>query len=75
MRLRSEADLDTLDRLHGHDRLGQLAVEFAIPLRVCAEPKRQAFDADFDDAAESVPSLPVRSMYSLSSGSLLGSSV
>ena len=53
-RLEAQADLDALDRLHGHHGLGQPAVELAVPLGVRAQAEGQALDAHFDDAAERV---------------------
>ncbi len=53
-RFEAEADLDAFDRLHGHHRLGEPAVELAVPLGMRAEAERQAFDAHLDDAAERV---------------------
>ena len=53
-RLEPQADLDPLDRLHRHDRLGQPAVELAVPLGVRAQSEGHALDADLDDAAQRV---------------------
>ncbi len=53
-RLKPHADLDAFDRLHGHDRLGEPAIELLVPLGVRAEAKGDALDADFDDPAERV---------------------
>ncbi len=53
-RLEAEADLDALDRLHGHHGLRDPAVELAIPLRMRAEADRQAVDPHLDHAAEGV---------------------
>ena len=53
-RLEAETDLNSLDRLHGHDGLRQPAVELAVPLRVRSQSDRQAVHPDFDHAAERV---------------------
>ena len=52
--LEPQADLDSLDGLHGHHGLGQPAVELYVPLRVRSQPERQAFDAHFENPAERV---------------------
>ena len=53
-RLESHPDLDPLDRLHRHHRLGQPAVELLVPLGVRAEAEGHALDADLDDSAQRV---------------------
>ena len=48
------ADLDALDRLDAHHRLGQQRVELAIPVHVAAETDRYAEAEHLDHAAERV---------------------
>ena len=52
--LEAVADLDALDRLDAHQRLGQQGVELAVPVHVAAEPDRHAVGEHLDDAAERV---------------------
>ena len=52
--LEAVADLDALHRLDAHQRLGQQAVELAVPVHVAAEPDRHAVGQHLDDAAERV---------------------
>ena len=52
--LEAHADLDTLDRLHGHHRLRNATIELAIPLGMRAEADRQPHDLHFHDATERV---------------------
>ena len=52
--LEPQADFHPLDRLHGHDRLGQPAIEFFVPLGVRAQAEGDALDANFDDTAQRV---------------------
>ena len=53
---RADADADTLDRLDGHQRLGETPVELTVPLHVAAEPDRQAAHDHLEAAADGVPS-------------------
>ncbi len=53
-RREAQADFDALDRLHGHHRLSQPAVELAIPLGVRAQAEGHAVHLHLDDAAERV---------------------
>ena len=48
------ADLDALDGLDAHDRLGEQRVELAVPVHVAAEADRHAVAEHLDDAAERV---------------------
>ena len=48
------ADLDTLDRLDRHERLGDHAVELAIPVDVATEADRHVERQHLDDTAEAV---------------------
>src|SRR5205809_7677390 len=51
---KAEADFDAFDGLHGHDGLGDAAVELEVPLGMRSEAKGNTFDANFDNAAERV---------------------
>ena len=48
------ADLDALDRLDAHERLGQQGVELAVPVHVAAEADRHAVGEHLDDAPQGV---------------------
>src|SRR5580700_7591854 len=48
------ADLDGLDCLARHDRLGQQAIEALIPVSAGAEARRRAMDDDFEDSSNRV---------------------
>ena len=52
--LEAVADLDALDGLDAHHRLGEQGVELAVPVDVAAEPDRHAVGEHLDDAAERV---------------------
>ena len=51
---KTHADFDSLDRLDGHHRLSQSAIELAIPLGMGPESKGNAIDSHFDDPAKRV---------------------
>src|SRR5712692_10631415 len=53
-RLEAQADLGPLDGVDGAERLGQQAVQLAVPLDVGAEPHRAAQRHHFEDPAERV---------------------
>ena len=48
------ADLDALDGLDAHDRLGEERIEFAVPVDVAAEADRHTEAEHLDHAAERV---------------------
>ena len=48
------ADLDALDRLDAHHRLGEQAVELAVPVDVAAQPDGHAVGEHLDHPAERV---------------------
>src|SRR5207244_335166 len=50
----AETDFDALDCLYSHHRLRDAAVELEVPLRMSAEAKRHALDANLDDAAQRI---------------------
>src|SRR5690606_11842773 len=56
--LEAEAELDALDRLDGHEGLGQTAVEPGVPGDVAAEADGHAPGHDLEHAAEGVPRGP-----------------
>ena len=53
-RFEPQTDLNSLDRLHRHDRLGDPTVELDIPLGVRPQTERQTLDANLQHAAERV---------------------
>ena len=55
--LEAVADLDALHRLDAHQRLGEQAVDLAVPVHVRAEPGRHAVAEHLDHAAERVADL------------------
>ena len=50
----AEADLHPFDRLNAHQRLRQTAVELAVPLRMRAQPRRQAQGHNLEDTAQGI---------------------
>src|SRR5690606_14126554 len=52
------ADLDTLHRLHAHQRARESGVETTVPVHVGTEPRRQSVGDHFDHAAHGVTRLP-----------------
>src|SRR5690606_8629551 len=53
-------DLDALDRLDRHERLGQAAIEATVPRDMASEADRYAASDDLDDPAQSVAIAPGR---------------
>ena len=52
--LKASTELHTFDCIDGHHRLGQLAIEFAVPVHVAAESWRDTARDDSKGPAESV---------------------
>src|SRR5690606_16126142 len=58
--LESGPDLDALDRLDRHERLGQAAIEATVPRDMASEADRHAASDDLDNPAQSVAIAPGR---------------
>jgi hypothetical protein len=54
---RAAADADRLDRRDRHERLGQTAIQLAIPVDIAAEARRHAMHEDFEAAAHRIAGL------------------
>ena len=56
-RFKSQTDLHSLDRLNGHHRLSQSAVQFLVPLSVGSQAEGQAFHTDLHHSTQRVTGL------------------